>query len=291
MIYSMTGYGKGTAENGKIKVDVEVKSINSRYLDILLRIPSSLMSREFDLREVIKNKINRGKLSVIIQIKNNGSGGDAISVNEDKLKNYIAVIKSLKKKAKITGVIKIEHLLANKEIFEINETEISDEEFEVIKKALGAALEELQTMKLNEGKELSKDLKKRIGIIETKLSEIEKDSESTIKEYYEKLKEKVRLIIENTKIDDDRIEMELAIIAEKADITEECVRLRSHLKFFIDSLEKDTEPGRKMNFLCQEMNRETNTISSKTISTFITHNTVLIKEEIEKIREQIQNIE
>ena len=291
MIYSMTGYGKGSAESGKIKIDVEVKSVNSRYLDINLKLPSSLMSRELELREVIKNKINRGKLSIVIQMKNNGYGEDAFNVNKEKLKNYIALIKSLKKTAKITEKIKLEHLLANKEIFEINEADLTEEEFGTIKNTLDSALSELQKMKLNEGKELSKDLKKRIGIIETKLSEIEKESSASVKEYFGKLKEKVKLLVEDSKFDGDRLEMELAIIADKADITEECVRLRSHLKFFIDSLEKDSEPGRKMNFLCQEMNRETNTISSKTISTFITHTTVSIKEEIEKIREQIQNIE
>ncbi len=291
MIYSMTGYGKSSAENGKIKVDVEVKSINSRYLDIALRLPSSLMSKELDLREIIKNKINRGKLSVIIQIKNSGFGDTVLTVNKDKLKNYISLIKSLKKTAKITEKIKLEHLLANKEIFESNEADLSEEEFDVIKNTLDTALNELQKMKLNEGKELSKDLKKRIGLIEAKLNEIEKESSSSVKEYYEKLKEKVRLLIDDSRFDSNRLEMELAIIADKADITEECVRLRSHLKFFIDSLDKDSDPGRKMNFLCQEMNRETNTISSKTISTLITHNTVFIKEEIEKIREQIQNIE
>jgi uncharacterized protein (TIGR00255 family) len=146
-------------------------------------------------------------------------------------------------------------------------------------------------MKKNEGKELSKDLKKRIEIIEEKLSEIEKDSANSVNEYFLKLKEKVKLLLEDVNIDNDRLQMELAIIADKAEITEESVRLKSHIKFFMESLDKDDEPGRKLNFLCQEMNRETNTISSKTISTSITHNTVLIKEEIEKIREQIQNIE
>lgn len=146
-------------------------------------------------------------------------------------------------------------------------------------------------MKLNEGKELVKDLRKRIEIIERKLAEIESETLTSVKEYYQKLKDKVRLIVDDAKFDNNRLELELAIIADKADITEECVRLKSHIKFFTESIEKDNEPGRKLNFLCQEMNRETNTISSKTISTTITHNTVLIKEEIEKIREQIQNIE
>jgi len=146
-------------------------------------------------------------------------------------------------------------------------------------------------MKENEGKELAKDLQKRVKIIESKLEMIESESTSSINEYFEKLKEKIKLLIENITEYSDRLELELAIIAEKAEITEECVRLRSHIKFFLESLEKDEDPGRKLNFICQEMNRETNTISSKSVSTAIIHNTVMIKEEIEKIREQIQNIE
>ncbi len=291
MIYSMTGYGKGTAENPKIKVEVEAKSVNSRYLDIILKTPSSLINKEYEIRELIKNKISRGKLTVLIQIKSNSSEGNIFSINDEKLKSYISLLKKIKKTAKIGGVLKLEHFLYNKELFEGNDFDLSDEEFEVIKKAITSALDALLKMKANEGKELVKDLRKRIDIIEEKLAEIESESNSSVKEYYQKLKDKVKLLIDDAKVDNDRLELELAIIADKAEITEECVRLRSHIKFFSESLNKDDEPGRKLNFLCQEMNRETNTISSKTISTSITHNTVLIKEEIEKIREQIQNIE
>ena len=291
MIYSMTGYGKGLAESPKIKVEVETKSVNSRYLDIILKTPSSLINKEYEIRELIKNKISRGKLTVLIQIKSNSSEWNIFSINDEKLKSYISLLKKIKKTAKIGGVLKLEHFLYNKELFEGNDFDLSDEEFEVIKKAITSALDALLKMKANEGKELVKDLRKRIDIIEEKLAEIESESNSSVKEYYQKLKDKVKLLIDDAKVDNDRLELELAIIADKAEITEECVRLRSHIKFFSESLNKDDEPGRKLNFLCQEMNRETNTISSKTISTSITHNTVLIKEEIEKIREQIQNIE
>ncbi len=291
MIYSMTGYGKGQAENGKIRTDVEVKTVNSRYLEIGLKFPSSLANKEYELREFIKTKIKRGKLSVLIQIKRNGNEDDNLSVSKEKLKNYISVIKELKKAAKITEKIKLEHLLYNKDIFEISELEFSEAEFELVKKALDKALSELMKMKKNEGNELAKDLKKRIDIIEQRLKNVEEESGKSVEEYFEKLKERVKLLVNDASIDSDRLLLELAIIADKAEITEECVRLRSHIKFFLESLENDSDPGRKLNFLCQEMNRETNTISSKTISTAITHNTVFIKEEIEKIREQIQNIE
>ena len=291
MILSMTGYGKGTAVNGKIRVEVEVKSVNSRFLDIITKLPSSVMNKEYELREQIKNKVNRGKITVFVQIKRNDSENQDIIANKEKLKKYLLFIKELKKTAKITEKIKLEHILYNKELFEAGEIEFTEEDFNVVKKALDSALDELLIMKKNEGKELANDCKKRIDIIENKLAEIEAESKSSVKEYFEKLKEKVKLLVEDITFEKDRLEMELAIIADKAEITEECVRLRSHIKFFLSSLEQDNEPGRKLNFLLQEMNRETNTISSKTISTFITHNSVFIKEEIEKIREQIQNIE
>jgi len=291
MVNSMTGYGKGVAENKSTIIEVELKSVNSRYLDVNLKLPSSLMNKEYDLREIIKSKIKRGKITVIVVVKKNLNASNGIKINKENLKNYLAVIKEIKKTAKLNDKIKLEHLLINKEFFESDDLELYEEEFDLIKRALNSAVNDLIKMKKNEGKELEKDLNKRIQVIENKLDDIEKEAKDSVNEYFNKLKEKIKLLLEDVNIDNDRLQMELAIIADKADITEECVRLRSHLKFFNESLENDEEPGRKMNFLCQEMNRETNTISSKTISTSITHNTVFIKEEIEKIREQIQNIE
>ncbi len=146
-------------------------------------------------------------------------------------------------------------------------------------------------MKKKEGLELSKDLAKRIEKISAKVSEIEAEFRKSINEYHGKLKQRISELTANVEINEDRLNLELALIADRADITEESVRLRSHLKFFKETLKNEKEPGKKLNFLCQEMNRETNTISSKSISTSIIHSSVLIKEEIEKIREQIQNIE
>jgi len=291
MIVSMTGFGKGSAGNKNLSVEAEVKSVNSRYLDISLRIPSSLMNKDYDIKEFIKSKIKRGKVSASIQIKRNGLEEDNLALDSDKLKSYLSLLKSIKKAAKISEKVKLEHLLINKDILISTNFSISDVEFSLVTKALEQALGEMVNMKKKEGKELSKDLHKRIENIENKLKEIEQEAAQSVQEYFNKFKEKIKVLIENIAQYNDRLELELAIIAEKAEITEECVRLRSHLKFFINSLENDDEPGRKLNFLCQEMNREANTISSKTVSTSITHNTVFIREEIEKIREQIQNIE
>lgn len=291
MIVSMTGFGKGRAGNKNLSVEAEVKSVNSRYLDISLRIPSSLMNKDFDIKEFIKSKVKRGKVSASIQIKKNGLEEENLVLDSDKLKSYLSLLKSIKKAAKISEKVKLEHLLINKEILISNNFIISDVEFNMVKDALEQALTDMINMKRKEGKELSKDLHRRIENIESKLKEIEHVAQQSVQEYFNKFKEKIKILIENIAQYNDRLELELAIIAEKAEITEESVRLRSHLKFFINSLENDDEPGRKLNFLCQEMNREANTISSKTVSTSITHSTVFIREEIEKIREQIQNIE
>lgn len=290
MIVSMTGYGRGKAENNSFAVEAETKSVNNRYLDIYLKLPSNLMSFDYELRELIKSKISRGKVTVSIQINKIKIESSSL-IDKEKLKSFLSLIKEIKKSAKINEKIKIEHLLNNKEFFVADNSGVSEDEIKLIKKALNSSLSELLKMKKNEGKELEKDLIKRIKLIEEKLIQIEKEASESVIEYFAKLKEKMKTLIEDIASYNERLELELAVIAEKADVTEECTRLRSHLKFFIESIEKDNEPGRKLNFLCQEMNRETNTISSKTISTSITHNSVFIKEEIEKIREQIQNIE
>jgi uncharacterized protein (TIGR00255 family) len=212
-------------------------------------------------------------------------------IDKEKLKAYIAVLKEVKKVTRIREKLKLEHLLYNRELFLQNDKEYGEEVFKLIRKAIESALNNLQKMRRNEGKELAKDLKRRIEIIDGKVTEIQNESRLSANIYFDKLKERVKTLIEDVTSYSDRLELELALIADKAEITEECVRLRSHLKFFLESIDNDEEPGRKLNFLCQEMNREANTISAKTISTEITHNSVLIKEEIEKIREQIQNIE
>ena len=291
MISSMTGYGKGIAGDKNYSVEIEVKSVNSRFLDIYMKLPATLLNREYDIREMIKNNISRGKLSVILQLKSIGPENSAAVLDNEKLKSYIASLKQIKKISGITDKLKLEHIVYNRDLFAQNDKEYGEDVLKLIKIALETALNQLKKMRRNEGKELAKDLKRRINIIEEKVNIIQDESGASVNEYFGKLKEKMKGLIEDVTTYTDRLELELALIADKAEITEECVRLKSHLKFFLESMDKDDEPGRKLNFLCQEMNREANTISAKTISTSISHNSVLIKEEIEKIREQIQNIE
>lgn len=291
MIHSMTGFGKGSIVTRKITIEAEVKSGNSRYLEMFIKLPQFLSHKEYELRELVKDKIKRGKINIFIQIKRDTTLNGSSAFDEEKLKSYLKVLKQIKKTANLSEGIKLEHLLNNKEFIASSDYDLSEAEFNKLKKSLNTALNNLQIMKKNEGRELAKDLIKRIRFIENNVNEIVNESKNSINDYYGKLKERITELLDDSKISEERLNLELALIADKADITEESVRLKSHLKFFIECIKKEAEPGRKLNFLCQEMNREANTISSKSISISITHKVVLIKEEIEKIREQIQNIE
>jgi uncharacterized protein (TIGR00255 family) len=291
MIFSMTGYGKSSSSKNKISAEVEIKSVNSRFFEISLKVPSVLSPYDYEIRELIKSKVQRGKLNVVIHFKKDGVENGFVSVDPKKLSIQLSLIKKIKKEAGIKEDIKLEHLLNSKEIFTSQDNELSKVELDIIKSALNKALDKLILMKKKEGAELSKDFLNRIEKISSKVSVIENDYRSSIEEHHNKLKQRIQELMANVEINEDRLHLELALIADRADITEECVRLKSHLKFFKESLKNEKEPGKKLNFLCQEMNRETNTISSKSVSTSIIHSSVLIKEEIEKIKEQLQNIE
>jgi len=291
MIYSMTGYGKGSISKNKTSAEVEVKSVNSRFFEVSLKLPSILFPYDYEIREFIKTKVQRGKVSIVVHFKKDGVENGYITIDENKLSNHLSLIKKIRKAADIKDNITLEHLLSSKEIFTSQDAELSKAEFEIVKSSLNKALDKLILMKKKEGAELSRDLAARIENIISSVSAIEAEFRNSINEYHSKLKQRIQELTSNAEINEDRLNIELALIADRADITEECVRLRSHLKFFKETLKNEKEPGKKLNFLCQEMNRETNTISSKSISTSIIHSSVLIKEEIEKIREQIQNIE
>lgn len=287
----MTGYGKGSTAKNETFIEVEVKSVNSRFFETSLKLPPILLPYDYEIREFIKTKVQRGKLNVVFHFKKDGVENGFISIDEKKLSNHISLIKKIRKAASIKDEIKLEHLLTGKESFISQDTELSKSEFDLVKSALTKALDKLILMKKKEGTELAKDLSSRIEKILKIVSEIEIEYKKSINDYFNKLRLRITELLDNAEINEDRLNLELALIADRADITEECVRLKSHIKFFKESIKNEKEPGKKLNFLCQEMNRETNTISSKSISTPVIHSSVLIKEEIERIREQIQNIE
>ena len=291
MISSMTGFGKGTAAVGNLVAEAEIKSFNSRFLDFSIRIPRKIANREFEIRNLIKKEIKRGKLNLTVQIKREGVDEDFVSISPSDLNNTLSLIKQIKDTAKIKDEITLTHILSFQNSFLNEEENDSEDEFKVASEAIILAIEQLKKMRLEEGHELAEDLKLRVQNIETTALKIEKYSRESVSEYFNKLRERAKQLTEDIVEYEDRLNAELALLAEKYDVTEEFVRLKSHIKLFLDTINNSDEAGRRLNFITQEMNREVNTINSKTVSSEIAHYGIYLKEEIEKIREQIQNIE
>ncbi len=291
MLRSMTGFGRGKSISPNYEIESEVKSLNNRYLDISLRLPKELYNREFELRDKIKSAVSRGKVSLTVTLKRNESAQSNEFLNKDALVNTINLVEEIRKTASIKEEIKLEHLLSLQEHFMEDLTEIDEETFQKILVAVDEALNGMLEMREKEGKELRKDFIERLKFIEDKINEIESLLDSSVKNYFEKLKERAKNLLSDFSQYDERLKLELALIAEKYDVSEEIVRMKSHLKQFSKILDATDAVGKKMVFLIQEMNREANTINNKSISTEISYRAIAIKEELEKMREQAQNIE
>ncbi|MCW8961999.1 MAG: hypothetical protein OQK29_10580, partial [Ignavibacteriaceae bacterium] len=200
MIYSMTGYGKGSSSKNKITAEVEIKSVNSRFFEVFLKMPSILSNYDYEIKEFIKSKLQRGKLNLVIHFKKDGVENGFSSVDKNKLLNQIELIKKVKKISGIKENIELNHLLNNKEIFTTQETELTKAEFEIIKSALSKALDKLILMKKKEGAELARDLNSRIEKINKKVFEIEKEFRKSINDNYEKLKQRISDLTSNAEI-------------------------------------------------------------------------------------------
>ncbi len=291
MILSMTGYGKGIVESGNFTIEAEIKSLNSRYFELSIRLPRNIAYREFEIREKIRKRINRGKVFFTVNINSDSAQSSKIQLSKEGLKDTLSVIKEIKKQAKIKDKVSLDRILELKEMFLKNEENGNEDYFELVEKALNTAIDEFEKMKKQEGKELEKDLRKRLDLIKNAVTEVENRNPEAIRAYFDKLKMRAKELTSDLIDNPDRLNMELALLSEKYDVTEECVRLRSHLKLFEDAMNNSDDAGRKLNFISQEINREANTINSKSVSSEISHLGIQIKEELEKIREQIQNIE
>lgn len=292
MIASMTGFGRGDAESGGIKATVEIRSVNGRFLDVSARLPRSLSLREAEMKELVRQKISRGKISVTVSLEREDNRGILLRVNATSAKAYYRLLNELRKAVRLREPVKLQHLLQFSEVFEQGDPDESDErEWSVVRGGLLKALDEFDRMRRNEGKELERDLETRIGLLSRNVDEIAELSRGQVPSERDRLRERIQQAVDGGSYDEGRLEMEIALLADRLDITEECVRFRSHTKFFLEAL-RDPEPsGRKLNFLVQEMNREVNTIGSKSSAIEIAHGVVGMKEELEKIREQLQNIE
>jgi uncharacterized protein (TIGR00255 family) len=293
VIASMTGYGRGEAARDGMTVSTEVRSVNSRYLDITLRVPRGIMQREKEIKEIVRTFLSRGNVNVTIKIANDSGNSIPVRINAAAARSYYKLLSQLRRSIKIRESIKLEHLLTFSDILEpVEEAESDDLEWTLVQQSLHQAMEVLNDMRIQEGCELSKDFEKRIGWMDQALDDIEKSSMERIPEERKNLHQRISQLLEDKfTVDQNRLEMEIALLADRLDVTEECVRYRSHNKFFLEALKKEGSAGRKLNFLVQEMNREANTIGSKSNDTVISHKVIALKEELEKIREQLQNVE
>lgn len=292
MLSSMTGYGRSEVAKNGITVTVELRSVNNRFLEVTARLPRSLSLRENEIKDLVRRKAGRGKINLLLSVERENGGEIPLKINVAAARGYYKLLNDLRKTVKLKEKVKLEHLLHFTEVIEQEEVEREDEEeWGVVQKALDAALDGLAEMRRQEGRELEKDFRHRIGILEDHLNKVEELSKQQVPTERARLRERVKELLESDTVDEGRLETELAILADRLDVTEECVRFRSHDKFFLEALKAPESAGRKLNFLIQEMNREANTIGSKSSDTAIAHLVVHMKEELEKIREQLQNIE
>lgn len=292
MIKSMTGYGnaKGVAEG--LELSVELKSVNNRFLDTAVRMPRTYMFAEEAVKSAVQRHITRGKVDVFINIDSSNANDVVVKVNEPLLKGYLAAIRETAETYGVANDVTAMSLCRFPDVLSVEKKEVNQEEMvAAIESVLDQALQEYDAMRAKEGEKLRDDVASRIKTIERMVQIVEEESPKTVAEYKARLEQKMRDVLENTNIDESRILTEAAIFADKVAVDEETVRLRSHIAQMTDLLNSDGPVGRKLDFLVQEMNRETNTIGSKCQNASIAHVVVDIKAEIEKIREQIQNIE
>ena len=291
MIRSMTGYGKQSLNVDGREYQIEIKSVNHRYLDINIKIPKTLSYLEETVKKEISEKIKRGKVDVFITYENNSKEGKNITINKELAKLYIEQLKELAEEEKISSNIEVMEIAKFPDILTIK----ADEEDEKIKQEIiqvtTEATNKIVEMKAIEGEKIAQDLLQRISKIENKIMEISSKSTGLIEEYVVKLEERIKQILKEQEIDQNRLAQEIVIYADKCSIQEEITRLNSHIAQFKELLKKDEPVGKRIDFLIQEMNRETNTIGSKSNSLEITNTVIEIKTEIENLREQIQNVE
>ncbi len=292
MIKSMTGYGRGQATVDGTDILVEIKSVNNRYYDFSARLPRMYGYLEEKLKTFLNGSISRGKIEVSVSIYNSGSKSEEISINLDVANGYINALREANQSLGLTDDITLSHVSRFPEVFIVKKI-IEDEEsvWNNIKPVAEEAVARFVSMRETEGEKMKEDLSSRLDFILSKVEEVEKISPTTTENYRNRLYQKLKDILSDNNIDEQRILTEAAIFSEKIAVDEETVRLRSHISQFRELLETDEPVGRKLDFLVQEMNRESNTIGSKAQDIAITKIVVDVKSEIEKIREQIQNIE
>lgn len=292
MVHSMTGYGRSVQTIGGKEITVELRSVNNRFLDCSVKLPRAFSYAEDAVKQAVRQSVARGKVDVFVGIQVTQDENVRISLNRPVLEGYLEALHTIARDYSVRDDISATAMARFPEVFVVERAE-EDEKRNVadILCVVEAALEAYNTMRQTEGAAMVADLRSRAAAIEADVTKIESRSPQTVKEYHDRLLAKLREVLDNANIDESRIVTEAAIFADKVCVDEETVRLRSHLNQLEALLRGGGAIGRKLDFLLQEMNRETNTIGSKCNDLELTRYVVEIKSELEKIREQIQNIE
>ena len=292
MVKSMTGFGRSVESINGLNITVEVKSVNHRYFEFSARMSRAYQFAEDSLKALCQKYITRGKIELSVFVEDATSTSTTVEINRQYAGEYISALRQLAKEYKIKDDLKLSALTGNPELFTVRKTLLEDEVvIDALTQVTKKALDNYNEMRVIEGKKLETDVLSRVKTILSAVEFIESRSPETVKAYRERIEEKMRELLGTATVDEQRIITETAIFADKVAVDEETVRLRSHISQLENMLESDTATGKKLDFLIQEMNREANTIGSKSQNVEIAHTVVEIKAEIEKIREQIQNIE
>lgn len=295
MIKSMTGYGRGEGVYDGVSITIELRSVNNRYLDCSVKMPRSYIFAEDALKERIQSKVARGKVDVFVNIVHTGGEALSVTVNEELARGYIDALWRLYELGNGENVKKDYSAMDLARFPDVLMVEKQEEDLDSVKAqlldVLDRAVEDFNNMRAREGQKLAEDILSRADTIESLTAIVEAQSPKTVSEYRAKLEAKMQEVLQNVQIDQNRLLTEAAIFADKVAVDEETVRLHSHLSQLREMLSQGGAVGRKLDFLIQEFNREANTIGSKCSDIEITKTVVDIKAEIEKIREQIQNIE
>jgi len=291
MVVSMTGYGRATGQVDSISMTVEMKSVNHRFLDIAMKMPKQLIVYEDKMKKLINRFIRRGRVEVYINFEGDTFLDKSIQVDWDLVSEYIDSLNMMKKRYSLHDDVKLEHILSLKESIEIIEKPVINHSIESeLLQILEEATRQLADMRKAEGDQLKLDLLNRLDLMKKLTIELEELAPNVIEQYRERIEKRISEFMQG-KVDEQRILTEVAIFAEKADISEEITRIHSHIQQFADTIQIDEPIGRKLDFLVQELNREVNTIGSKANDQLIAKNVVELKSIIEKVKEQVQNIE
>jgi uncharacterized protein (TIGR00255 family) len=292
VVKSMTGYGRAVETVNGRQFTVELRSVNNRYLDCTVKAPRSLSFAEEAVKQTVKNSISRGKVDVFITIHSENGVDATVTLNTAVVEGYLAAMEQMAEKYPVKNDISVSLLSRMPEVFSVEKPEVDEEQLLAdLMSVLAKALESFDAMRMAEGKALENDLRSRGATIEELVCQVEKGNAQTVVDYRQRLENKIKEVLASTNIDESRILTEAAIFADKVAVDEETVRLRSHPQQMYGMLTTGGAVGRKLDFLLQEMNREANTIGSKCTDVRLARIVVEIKAELEKIREQTQNIE